>query len=678
LARPVRYTFILILVALGTCLAAVGGWRYARASAPVNGPIVLISVDGLRPDRLPAYGFHDIETPAIDALAADGVVFDRVYAHVPQTLPSHATLLTGRLPFETGVRDGVGFVLPAGERTVAEMLRDRGYATGAVVSSFLLRKATGINQGFMFFDDDLPADEENGKALLQRSGAAAEEIAEHWFDSIGTDRAFLFLHLSDLDRPRDADSAAPRSYDARSVDADLAIGRLVKYLKAHQLYDRTTILLVADHGEGLGEHGESGHGLLISEDTLRVPLIVKQPSGEGHGLRVKAMAQLADIVPTILDLAKAPMPGNLRGRTLTPLLKGGQREAVPVYSESLFARYHFGWSELSSVTDGRYRFIKAPHEELYDLDHDAAAHDNVIDAHPKIAATLRAALKDFAAGPAPTPAVVSADERAALEAFGYVGQFDGPISTTALEDPKEHADIVERYRQAVDAVVAGDLNGAIDRFRALVRDEPERVDLWLHLAAAATDDERMDVAAEAFKQATRLTPEAAEASLGAADALIRLRKLDEARHYAQQAIDTPRVAPDAASEGHELLARIALARRDADAARDEAAAAEQADARRPIGAYIEGRIALDRRRYDEAFTAFEPILATVDGPGRPLADVRVLAAEALVGLDRYSEAEYLLLEQLKSQPRSTRARSLLATVYRDTGRTEEAKSLAAH
>ena len=130
MARPFRYTFILILVALGTCLAAVSGWRYARASAPVNGPIILISIDALRADHLPAYGYRQVETPAIDTLAADGVVFDRAYSHAPQTLPSHASLLTGRLPFETGVRDGVGFVVPASERLLPEMMRDRWLRNG--------------------------------------------------------------------------------------------------------------------------------------------------------------------------------------------------------------------------------------------------------------------------------------------------------------------------------------------------------------------------------------------------------------------------------------------------------------------------------------------------------------------------------------------------------------------
>jgi len=156
LSRPLRFIGILILAALGTGLAAVGGWRYARASAPVSGPIIVISVDTLRADHLPAYGYTKVKTPAIDALAADGTVFERAYSHAPQTLPAHAALLSGRLPFETGVRDNVGFSVKPDERLLPQMLRERGFTTGGVVSAYVLRKETGIGQGFDFFDGEMP------------------------------------------------------------------------------------------------------------------------------------------------------------------------------------------------------------------------------------------------------------------------------------------------------------------------------------------------------------------------------------------------------------------------------------------------------------------------------------------------------------------------------------------
>src|SRR3954464_10459008 len=183
-SRSLRFIFILILAAVGTGLAAAGGWRYARASAPVSGPIILVSIDTLRADHLPAYGYTKVKTPAIDALAADGVVFERAYSHAPQTLPAHAALLSGQLPFESGVRDNVGFTIKPGERLLPQMLRERGFTTGGIVSAFVLRKATGISQGFDFFDGDImPAPAEATIGNVQRGGAVSESIAEKWLDS---------------------------------------------------------------------------------------------------------------------------------------------------------------------------------------------------------------------------------------------------------------------------------------------------------------------------------------------------------------------------------------------------------------------------------------------------------------------------------------------------------------
>lgn len=672
-----------MLVALGACLAAVSGWRYARASAPVNGPIVLVSVDALRADHLPPYGYRGVHTPAIDALAADGIVFERAYAHVPQTLPAHAALLTGRLPFETGVRDGVGFTLKESERTLPEMLGDRGYSTAGMVSSFLLRKDSGIGQGFAFFDADLTDVAKAGPPPLVRDAAATEKIAEHWMDSAGTSRLFLFLHLGDLYQPYGPDaqegSGPAAAYDAGIARADEALGQFVHYLKTHQLYDRSTIVLVGDHGEGLGDHGEQGHGLFAYEEALHVPLIVKQPGAEGAGRRVPDLVQQIDIVPTILDLARAPIPGNLRGRSLTPLFSGDTRETMPVYSESLYGHYHFGWGAISTVTDGRYRFIKAPREELYDLKSDPGEQHNLVDERPDIAGRLRASLKNLAAeGPLPKMEPVSEADRGRLEALGYVGTIVDASSATEPEDAKDWVPVVERYRVAAAEAAAGHWDAAIERYRALLQEEPALPDLWIHLAAAARHVERFELAGEAFKRAALLAPDNPEAHLGAGFALLRLRKLDESRIQAQQVLDTPRVTAIAQATAHELLARVALARRDVERARSEATLAEKADALRPVTAFVEGRIAFDRRRYTDALASFEEALAATEKtPDRHVADLRVLAAESLLALDRYSEAEYLFEQELEDAP-SSRALAGLTAVYRATGRTDEASTLTTH
>jgi arylsulfatase A-like enzyme len=238
---------------MSAVLAAAGGWRYARASAPLNGPIIVVSIDTLRADHLPAYGYAKINTPAIDLLASNGVVFERAYSHAPDTLAAHVALLSGRLPFETGVRGSSGGRVRAGERLLSQMLRERGYATAGIISSSVLGRESGIAQGFDFFDDDLPPAEPTPAAeFTERDGTISEGLAEHWLDSIGTSRAFLFLHLDEPHAPYAAPSrlAGEAPYDAEIVYADEILGRLVQYLKSHQLYDRSTIVLLSDHGEG--------------------------------------------------------------------------------------------------------------------------------------------------------------------------------------------------------------------------------------------------------------------------------------------------------------------------------------------------------------------------------------------------------------------------------------------
>lgn len=659
-------------------MAAAGGVWFARASAPVNGPIVLVSVDALRADRLPAYGYRGVRTPAIDALAADGIVFERAYSHVPQTLPAHASLLTGRLPFEHGVRDGAGFSLKSAERTLAEMLADRGYATAGVVSSYLLRKDSGIAQGFSFFDAEMSIGLAEAPSLLRES-QATEKMAEHWLDSSGTSRAFLFMHLSELHRPYDDVEAATAAahYDERLAHEDAAVGALVRYLKSHQLYDRSTIVLVADHGEGLGDHGESAHGLLTYEEALRVPLIVKLPAAEQAGRRVKDPVQHIDIVPTILDLAKAPTPGSLRGRSLTPLFSGNSRSSSPIYSESLYGHYHFGWAEIASVTDGRYRYIDAPQPELYDLETDPQQRQNIVGSHADVTRTLSAALKDIATpAPAARPEPTTAAIRARLEAFGYVGVSDG-LPAAETPNPIDLVDVVERYRLAAEASASGHWEQALEHYRGLAQAQPEMVDVWMHVGDTAMRLEKPDVAATAFLRAAERAPLMSDAHLGAAFASLRLRKLDDARAQAQAVLDIPAAAASEQSSAHEVIARVALSRRDYDLARAEAALALKADPSRPVDALVEGRAAFDHKHYAEAIDPLQAALVKAEAtPDLLFRDLRLLTGDALVALQRYSEAEYLFLEELKLAPKSVRARAGLTAVYRATGRTAEAAALA--
>lgn len=678
MSRAARHVVILVTVALCGGLAAFGGWRFAKASAPVNGPIILISIDSVRADHLPVYGYAAGSTPAIDALAADGVVFDRAYAHVPETLPAHATLLTGRLPFETGVRDSAGFALPASARTIAELLRDRGYKTGGIVSSFLLRKETGISSGFTFFDDERVAPAGSTEVPLTRDAAETEQVAEHWLDSVGTSRAFLFMHLGDRQVARDR-FAGLDPYDATIASADEAVGHLVKYLKTNQLYDQATIVLVSDHGQGLGDHGEQGHGLLTYEEALRVPLIVKQPSGERRKTHVTATVQQIDVVPTILDLAKAPGASGLRGRSLTPLLGGGTIPDVPVYAESWLGAYRFGWSPLTSLIVGHSQLVSSGvRDELFDLSLPAAERVDIAADHADEVATLKKRLTEYATPVSPLKATpVTATDRARFESLGYVGVPGAQAPTDGERtNPLDRIAFIENYRAAVLLARTDDWKGALDAYRALTQAEPGMADLWLHLAATAARNERHDVALDAYRKSLDLDPSNASSHLGAATSYLRTRKLDDAAREAQTVLDDATTDSIQQAEAHEVLARVALNQNDQTRARAEAVAAEAADSNRPVRDFVEGRIALSESRYGDAVDAFNRAMASADKTRRPpLTDLRVSTAEALTHLDRTQDAEQLLNAELAAFPANARARSALQALYRASGRSREAAAL---
>jgi arylsulfatase A-like enzyme/Tfp pilus assembly protein PilF len=683
-SRPLRFTVIVFLAALGTALAAVGGWRYARASSPVSGPIIMISIDTLRADHLPVYGYKNGRTPAIDALAADGVVFERAYSHAPQTLPAHAALLSGRLPFENGVRDNVGFTVKTSERLLPQMLRDRGYATGGIVSTFVLRKETGIARGFDFFDAEMPALANATIGQLQRDGAASEAVAERWLSSVGSSRAFLFLHLYEPHKPYSPPARfgefAP--YDGEIAYSDEIIGTFIRYLKSHQLYDQSTIVLLSDHGEGLGDHGEQEHGLFVYDEAIHVPLIIKQEGNAGAGGRIADVVQQIDLVPTILALAKAPDPGHLRGRSLKPLLEGtGRLSDTPVYSEALYARYHFGWSELTAITAERYRYIKAPRDELYDLQHDPDERANVAPERPQTRQALRGVLDRLMTGSIiHAPAAVTTDARERLQVLGYVGAQTG-VSTAPgeeLPDPKDKREILETYRAAIDLAGDGKWTAAIGRLQQILREDPGMADVWSQLAAFASRLDRLDLAAEAFRHYIALKPSDPGGYLAAAATLLKQRKLDEARGDARLAADLAGTDARARADAHEILARIALARHEAETARHEAALARQADPKLPLPAYVEGRILYDQGKYDEALPLFlEAVTEQQKSRGSPLSDLHYHTGDTLGRLERYPEAEAQLKVELEAFPQNVRARAGLAMLYQATGRADTASQVLA-
>ena len=647
---------------MGTSLAAVAGWRYARASAPVPGPIILITIDTLRADHVPAYGYQHVSTPAIDTLARDGVVFERAYAHAVQTLPAHVALLTGRLPFDTGVRDDdiVHGALKAGERLLPQMLRDRGYATGGIVSSGLLRRETGIAQGFDFFDDEMsaaPAAVELTAGERRRDGAESEAIAERWLSTVGSTRIFLFLHLHEPHAPYAPPErfGALAPYDGAIAYADEILGRFVRYLKTHQLYDQSTIVLVSDHGEGLGDHGEQEHGMFVYDEAIHVPLVIKQAGGVDAGRRVADLVQQADIVPTVLDLAKAPFPGNLRGRSLKALADGtAQRTSgLTVYAEAPYGQNRFGWSALESLTDGRFQYVRAPREEFYDLQRDPRQRE------------------DLGRGTGAAQPVLDA-QRGALNRL-LAGSGESPETGDAGADPKDKREIVEQYRRALALTAQRRWEQAIDLLQKVAREDPDAAGIWIQLGRAATLAERHSLALDAYRHVVDLRPLDPEGLIGAANAALNAHKLDAAQEHAERAVDAAVHDSRRLAQAHTALANIALARHDADAARHEATLVRQADPAAVLPLYVDARLLYEDGHYDEALPIFERANAEIKKTrGAEIPLLHYLTGDALVRAGRLPDAETQLREELRHFPHNVRASAALAALYQSTERPDAA------
>ncbi len=595
--RPARHLYLVAAAVLLVAVTLV--WWIRREPEP--GALVIISIDTLRADRLPLYGHAQGKTPALDAFARDAVLFQHAYAHAPQTLPSHASIFTGLLPFEHGIRDNLGFTLAADKPTLPALLQQAGYRTGGFVSSYVLRSETGIGRGFEVYNAEFPeTGGDRSPGQVQRPGEQTLAAATRWLDTLADPRFFLFFHIYEPHKPYAPPDrfASLDPYDGEVAYSDEIVGKLLQDLKRRNLYDAATIVVLSDHGEGLGDHGELEHGLFIYDESIRVPWIMKLPSNRSAGRKVTSPIQHIDLVPTMLRLANLEPIAGVRGRDLGPALtNSGSIAPQGIYSEALYSRYHFGWSELLSLTDERYRFIKAPREELYDLERDPDERQNIVSERGQAAAAMRSALDGLVAGRAiDAPSAVSAEDRQRLAALGYVGTTSAPSTQpgTSLPDPKDMAPVLRRYREAVELLDAQKFADGADALGSVLKDNPGMTDVWLQYAGVLRKLGRDAEALHAYQQVVRLKPEEPSGLLGAASTLIALGRLDEARQHADLAVNrSPATA-------HETLAEIALARKDYAEAQRQANLAAQADPQLPLPVYVRGLIEYHQGRYAQA------------------------------------------------------------------------------
>ncbi len=452
-------------------------------AASAQTPVILISVDTLRADRLSSYGYRAMPTPNIDAFTQHGTLFTDVNSQIPLTLPSHTVVFTSTYPFQNGIEEN-GQVVPQTAVTLASVLQSHGYKTAAFIGCNLLARSAGLDRGFDDYDSPFgasaAASESPYSTRVRRDGAFVVRAANQWLAAHKDQPVFVFIHLFDLHAPyklrQIPGSALPftAGYDAELHYVDQQLGRLTQALMQTGWWQRSLIVLLADHGEGLGDHGETSHGYFAYESTVHVPLIVHWPEGSpSYPARVTQPAGLIDVAPTILDALHIPAPPSFEG---TSLMKFDNAPAHAVYSEAVYTRDEFGWAPLRALRVGQFKFIDAPHAELYDLAKDPRELSNVLRTNAAEVTTLRTELDKLLArykpGGQPPNAGASSATRSDLQSLGYLS---GPRPNTAAAagaDPKDRLAEYRLYEKAFDAYYAHRLDAAIADFRRLLSLDP--------------------------------------------------------------------------------------------------------------------------------------------------------------------------------------------------------------
>ena len=431
-------------VVAALAVAALAG--LVRPAEPAPTGLVIITLDTTRADRLSPYGYMNVSLPAIERLAREGVVFDQASSVAPLTLPAHASLFTGAIPPRHGVRDNADPPLDVSHTTLAEVLASRGFRAAAFVASAVLAPDRGLAQGFETYDGASPTEPRTTDAAQRRADAVVDD-AIAWLDAAGKSPFFLWTHLYDPHRPYDPPEPYRSTYGhnpyvGEIAFADAQIGRLVDALERLGRLDRTVVVVTADHGESLGDHGERDHGIFVYEEAVRVPLIVRAP-GVPAG-RVGQVVRLTDVMPTVLHLLGMPAPA-MDGVSLAGLLRGDRRDLeLEVYAESLYPE-RFGWSSLRALRSARFKLIDAPRPELYDLGRDPFEERNIYDLRSPLARAMLARLDDLAGRDDASGGTARADPpsdlRERLAALGYVAGPDrqgrAAQSRADLPDPKD-------------------------------------------------------------------------------------------------------------------------------------------------------------------------------------------------------------------------------------------------
>jgi arylsulfatase A-like enzyme/Flp pilus assembly protein TadD len=529
-------------------MLSFAGCRSRQPAAPVSADetprlrplnVVVVTIDTLRPDHLGCYGYRDIETPALDALARRGVLFENAVAQTPLTPPSHASIFTGQNPNVHKVRNTGGFVLQSSAHPLARILQEQGWDTGAFIGSAVLKKLFGFNNGFNVYDDEMPrpGNRNEFREDPERKASAVVDRAIAWLNARPAGKPFfLWVHIYDPHIPYKPPPEFAQKYKGRPYDGEIAysdqqLARLFDAVAKRSPADQTVTAVLSDHGESLGEHGELTHGVFLYDSTLRIAFLMAGP-GIPSGLRVKQQARTIDFLPTLLAVLGGRAPGDVQGVSLVPAFSGKPAAPDVSYAETLYPKMNMNWSELRAIRTAQWKYIRAPRSELYDLAADPGETHNIIQQHKLEAENFEEHLKKIAPGKTEKVDTAMLDSRVVdqLHSLGYLSGAGGRSYelTGTGTDPKDGVAILQLIDRAESAEANLSEPQRIALLQQALAKDPQNPSLYYQLGGRLEKNGRYDEAFQLYRTALAKGIDSGRLHSRVADLLLKRGRKDEA------------------------------------------------------------------------------------------------------------------------------------------------------